>query len=38
MGQEGTVRAGDFIFLCGTGSENINWKQDFLHHRIVSAG
>jgi hypothetical protein len=27
--KEGTVNAGDFIFLYGTGSEIINWEQDF---------
>jgi exonuclease III len=35
--KESTVIAGNFIFLHGTGSENINWEQEILHHRIVSA-
>jgi hypothetical protein len=37
-GRRGSVRAGDYIFLCGKGTKIINWEQEFfVHHKIVSS-
>jgi len=36
--KEGTVRAGDYNFLCGKGNENQQLGTGFfVHHRMVSA-
>ena len=33
----GTVRAGDYSFCMEKETNIINWKQNFVHHRIISA-
>jgi hypothetical protein len=35
VGQRGTVRAGDYIFLNGKETKIINWEEDILYTKDI---